>query len=646
VNTLLTAGLLAASTASSPASAASHRPFSFDPAVTLPGAVPALLIIPLVGLLFILAGVRTRRAAANLGLATVIFTLLDALLVVWARFRAGSAYTVAYQWINVPVSFSGAQQFQGFGVDLSFRLDHYALVALVVLLLVFAACLSWHRVAGRNEPGQIRYQVIGLGLLLSAVGVVVSGDMVEQLAFWMVGGAASYALLSHRWGTDAFARASRVALALPFAGDVALYCGVAVLYSRFGLTDMTRIRPLLHSSPGVGLKSLTVAALLIFGAVAVRAAIWPFTAWQSGTLDQPPSLVALVAGVWPLLAGMVMLRYLPLLGLGGAGPQASRIAAYTLAVAAVVGPLLSLLTVDLRRALLLASSGAVALALLGLLYRDAPIASAAFTGLLAVAAGRAGMLLSAGTFVAALRTVDLRLTGGGWERLRVTTVGLLVACAAVGFGVCAAAAARASSLAWVAFAGGLVLVAAACFRVVFVVGFGELVRRRAFEPSRVREAPPPVAGAGLTAALVGALATVLTFIPGWAGFLEAGRRTLSVGTDVLWLAWPVLGLALAAGAVLTRSQVAVTLLGRLGESYLVAWGMAGALYARFVSRPGLQIVRGVESVGVPAAESGVARALVSVGVLAGRSLPWVTSLLALAAALAIAFGLLSPGVRR
>ena len=44
---LLTLGVLA-SAASSPASAASHRPFSFNPASTLPGSVPALLIIPLV----------------------------------------------------------------------------------------------------------------------------------------------------------------------------------------------------------------------------------------------------------------------------------------------------------------------------------------------------------------------------------------------------------------------------------------------------------------------------------------------------------------------------------------------------------------------------------------------------------------------
>ena len=45
-------------------------------------------------------------------------------------------------------------------------------------------------------------------------------------------------------------------------------------------------------------------------------------------------------------------------------------------------------------------------------------------------------------------------------------------------------------------------------------------------------------------------------------------------------------------------------------------------------------------------ETGVGRAMVTVGALAGRSLPWVTSLLALAVVLAIAFGLLSPGVHR
>jgi formate hydrogenlyase subunit 3/multisubunit Na+/H+ antiporter MnhD subunit len=608
--------------------------------------VPALLIIPGAGLVFILAGVRGRRAAANLGLATVVLTLLDAVLVAWARAGKETAYTAAYQWLNVPVSFSGAQPFQGFGVDLSFRIDHFALAALMVLLLVFLACLAWHRVAERAEPGPVRYQVLALGLLLAAVGVVISGDLIEQTAFWMVAGAATAVLLCHRAGTEALGRASRAAIALPFLGDVALLAGSALLYSRFGQTAMTKIAPVLHTTPGVGYKTLTGVALLVVLAVVVRAGLWPFTAWQTATLDQPASLVALVASAWPLLAGMVMLRYLPLLSFGGAGPQAPRVAAYSLAAAAAVGPLLALLTVDLRRALVLASSGAVALILLGLLYGVPPIVPFAFTGLLAVAAGRAGLLLAAGTMVSALRTVDLRLMGGGWERLRVTTLTLLAAGVAVAFGACAAAAARGSSLAWVAFAVGLLLTAVASFRPLFVVGFGELARRRAFEPARVREAPPPVTGAALGIVVVGLAATLLSFIAAWIGFLDSGRHTVGVQTDGPWLVPPAAGVALAAVGFLTRSQVPVTLLGRLTESYQVAWGTAGALYARFVSRPGLQIVHEVDEVAVPAAESGVGRALASVGVLAGRSLPWVVALVALASLLAVAFGLLSPGVQR
>jgi hypothetical protein len=248
--------------------------------------------------------------------------------------------------------------------------------------------------------------------------------------------------------------------------------------------------------------------------------------------------------------------------------------------------------------------------------------------------------------VSALRTVDLRLMGGGWERLRVTTLTLLAAGVAVAFGACAAAAARGSSLAWVGFAVGLLLTAVASFRPLFVVGFGELARRRAFEPGRVREAAAPVTGAALSIAVVGVAATMLSFIAAWIGFLHPGPRTVGVQTDGPWLAPPAAGVALAAVGFLTRSQVPVTLLGRLTESYQVAWGTAGALYARFVSRPGLQIVHGVEEVAVPAAESGVARALASAGVLAGRSLPWVVALVALASLLAVAFGLLSPGVQR
>ena len=75
-----------------------------------------------------------------------------------------------------------------------------------------------------------------------------------------------------------------------------------------------KLYPMLGSTPGVGLKSVTAAALLLFAAAFVRACLRPFTAWQTGTVEAPPAALALVAGVWPVMAGALLLRALPVLG--------------------------------------------------------------------------------------------------------------------------------------------------------------------------------------------------------------------------------------------------------------------------------------------------------------------------------------------
>ena len=297
-------------------SASSARPGGFDPASTLPWSVPLLLLAPLFGFVVVITGVRGRHAASNLTMLTSLVMLVATVLIGWARLRQAAAYRVALPWINVPVSFTGDQRFQGFGVDVAISVDRYALAGLAALQVLVLVALVWHRVAGAREAGQIRYHVNVLLLMLSSAGVVVSSDLGELFAFWAVAGIASYLLLGQRWGTDAGARASRLALGLPFLGDMALLSGVGFLYSRFGSIDLTKLPPMLHTTPGVGLKSLTLIFLLLFAAVFVRACLWPFTAWLTASVDAPPSLLALVAGVWPVLAGSLLLRSMPILGAG------------------------------------------------------------------------------------------------------------------------------------------------------------------------------------------------------------------------------------------------------------------------------------------------------------------------------------------
>jgi len=71
----------------------------------------------------------------------------------------------------------------------------------------------------------------------------------------------------------------------------------------------------------------------------------------------------------------------------------------------VVGPLLALIGVELRRSIVLASSGGVALALLGLTYPQS--VAVAFMAVVVLAAARTAALLAAASAATAMRTVDL-----------------------------------------------------------------------------------------------------------------------------------------------------------------------------------------------------------------------------------------------
>ncbi|MBJ7604401.1 MAG: hypothetical protein JF888_14630 [Candidatus Dormibacteraeota bacterium] len=640
--------------------AALARGFNLDPTKALPYAAPGVLVIPLLGLLILILGVRTRRSAAFVGLVTVVLTMADLGLITWARFRNQEALRYAYQWINTPVSFSGDPRFQGFGVDLAIRLDHVTLVAALVVAVIFLAVLSWHRAAGRGEQGPIRFQVNALFLLLSALGVIVSGDLAELAAFWFAAGLATYLLLSQRWGSDVFGRASRFGLALPLLGDMALLSAISLFYSRAASLDLDRLQTSVRTTPGVGLKFLSMLAVLIVLAVAVRAAIWPFTAWQTATTEQPPSLWALVLGVWPVLAGVVLYRWLPVIT--QAGPQVLVGLAAALALAAILGPVLSLLAFDLRRAVQLASSGAVAAALLAMLSSMPPqhglgwlaagaprwVALVGLVSLFGAGMARAGLGLVGGGLALRYRSPELQHLGAGWQRLPGSTAGMIVALLTLSLAAFAAPALQPSTAlaARVVFGLALLLAGLGVGRVYSMVAHGAIPRRRGFEPSRVREMRPLAMAAGLLPAGLALVAQGLLLWKPWLGFLGAGTAQPDPARLLIWLLPGLVGFALAAALVFVRRAQAMNQLRHAGAAYRRLWAIARLSFGRFFSRPALELTRLLEVRGLPVAEAALGRALVTAGLLAGRRLSLLRAGLAVLAVLALGFALLTPGVRR
>ena len=119
--------------ASGAASGSRAGGFTFDPATTLPWAVPLILIAPLGALVLALTGVRTRRSASTMAMFGAVVAFLATLLVAWGLAKTSTPFLVSYQYLNLSVAFSGPVNFQGFTIDIVLRVDHLTVVALLVV---------------------------------------------------------------------------------------------------------------------------------------------------------------------------------------------------------------------------------------------------------------------------------------------------------------------------------------------------------------------------------------------------------------------------------------------------------------------------------------------------------------------------------
>ncbi len=367
-----------------------------------------------------------------------VVMLAATLLVGWALTKKSGPYLASYQYINLSVVFLGPANFQNFAMNLTLRVDHLTVAALVVLEMCVIAVAGWHQVMGRSEPGAPRFYALLSALLFASAGVLVSLDLAETLAFWGLAGGITYLMLAHRWGLDEAARRARVALALPFLTDLSLLCGVAWLYARYGAQNLNSLVPILHTNPGWTVRSLVVASVLLFIGVAGRMALWPFHYWVTKTVvTAPPAASAIAQSVWSVVGIVVLYRLMPIVV--ASNQQTLRAFISATIVAALGASGLSLFGNEPRRAIALAGSGAVAIAaalvLDGFQVQSSTFAIAGVAAVLAMAPARAAGMLAAASIANAMRTDDLAEMGDAWRRMRASSGALLGSALVMGLAV-------------------------------------------------------------------------------------------------------------------------------------------------------------------------------------------------------------------
>jgi NADH:ubiquinone oxidoreductase subunit 5 (subunit L)/multisubunit Na+/H+ antiporter MnhA subunit len=615
--------------------------------------VPLLLLAPLAAFVIAVSGVRTRRSASNLTLFGAVVSLVATLLVGWGLAKKSAPFLATYQYLNVPVAITGPASFQGFGIDIILRVDHLTVAALVVVEMCVIGALGWHRLMGRSEAGGARFHAIASLFLFGCAGTLVSYDLAELFAFWGLTGAATYLLLAHRWGADGPARRTRIALALPFMTDLFLLCGIGVLYSRYGVQSLTSLIPILHTTAGWTVRSLVVASVLLFVGVAGRLALWPLHSWVTRTaVDAPPAASAMTQAVWSVLAIVVLYRVMPIFV--AANPQTLRAGLFACGAAAVIAPLLSLVTNEPRRAVALLGSGVAAagaaVVIHGFQNPGFTFAIAGVACVFAAALARAAAALAASPLSAAMRTDDLSEMGDAWRRMRASALSLLVSGLVLGLSATGALAfsVASSSLLGLVLGEAILLVSLGAARIFLAVAIGPLRRRRAFEPDRVREAPASSLAWLYWLAVAGAVLVAASLVHNWLDFLDGHKHPgPNIATYLLWVAVALAGFAAAAIAFRSNKDGAVRASARLGAWTDRQVSVAMNAANRFVISPALGIAVGTGE-WMPVRDDALAWSAIATGrlaVVASRA-PVVPVVILLAVLLAFALALVSPGVFR
>jgi formate hydrogenlyase subunit 3/multisubunit Na+/H+ antiporter MnhD subunit len=612
-----------------------------------------MVLAPLVAFLLAVSSVRTRRSSSTMAMLGAVVTLLVTLLVGWGLAKKTTPFLATYQYINLPVAFSGPVNFQAFGIDIVLRVDHLSVVALIAVEICVIGAIGWHQVMGRSEPGAARFHALISLLLFGCVGALVSWDLAELVAFWGIAAGTTYLLLAHRWGLDEAARRGRVALALPFLTDLSLLSGVAWLYARYGVQNLNTLLPILHTNPGWTVRSLVVASVLLLIGVSGRLALWPLHSWVTQTtVSAPPAASAMAQAVWSVLAIVVLYRLMPIFA--ASNQQTLRACMYACAAAAVVASVLALFGNEPRRVIALLGSAVAAVGAAVVIHGfENPFATFAIAGVacvLAAAPARTAATLAAAAIAAAMRTDDIAAMGDAWRRMRASSLTLLAGGVVVGLSAWGALSFGVSSRSWLGVLLGeaALLVALGVTRVFLGVSMGPLRRRRAFEPDRVREAPSASLGWPYMLALAGAVFLVASTIRGWLDLLDGFKHPEpSAGSLVLWIAIPLLGIAAATFAYVRDKDGALLASTATGAWLGARMATASALVERFLVAPSTDLARRVD-VWLPAGDRALGRFADTSGrlALAGGRFPALPLVVLLAVVLAIVLGLAAPGLLR
>ena len=258
------------------------------------------------------------------------------------------------------------------------------------------------------------------------LGLVLSDNFLSFFICWEVMGFCSYLLIGHFGEKPSAAAASKKAFLTTRLGDVALFLGIAILWTKFrtfefvGLYEAVQV----HVAAEGWTADLVLAGLLLFGGAVGKSAQFPLHVWLPDAMEGPTPVSAMIHAATMVAAGVYLTgRSLPFLS-----PEVRLTVAVVGSFTAIFAASIGICQTDIKK--VLAYSTISQLGFMIAAIGAGGIAAGLFH-MVTHAAFKACLFLGSGSVIHAVHGQEMPEMGGLRKKMPITYATMLVSTLAI-----------------------------------------------------------------------------------------------------------------------------------------------------------------------------------------------------------------------
>lgn len=440
------------------------------------GILTWLILLPLIGMAFILLFTRSETDPENARIWALLTTVATFVLSlgVWIKWGSTKPDAMGFKFVEyVP-------WFEGFNINYYLGVDGISVFMVLLTTFLMPICIlaSWGAIQHR-----VREFMMAFLLLESVViGVFCSLDLVLFYLFFEAVLIPMYFIIGI-WGGNNRVYAAYKFFLYTLAGSVLMLVSILYLYSVFGHMN---IPLMMQNAPTLGLDVQKWLWLAMFASFAVKVPMWPVHTWlPDAHVQAPTSGSVILAGILLKMGAYGFLRFsLPML------PEASAYFApfiFTLSIIAIIyTSLVALVQEDMKKLIAYSSVAHMGFVTVGIFAMNQQGIEGAIIQMISHGLVSGALFLCVGVVYDRMHTREIAHYGGLVNRMPVyaaiflfftmASVGLPGTSGFVGEFLVMVGAYQAST--WVAFftATGVILGATYALWLYRRVVFGELTR--------------------------------------------------------------------------------------------------------------------------------------------------------------------------